>query len=72
MTHPPMQQQDAPRTRPLKVIPRREVLKVTGLDRDDLYHRVRRGYFPEPVDVGVGRDLWLEFEVLEWKRKFCR
>lgn len=57
-------------SRVLKVIPRRDVLRLTGLDRDDLYLRVRRGYFPEPVDVGVGRDLWLEFEVLEWKRKY--
>jgi len=44
-----------------RLIPDREVIKITGGSRSTLWLRVQRGEFPKPIKVpGVRAALWAE------------
>lgn len=41
------------------------VLKLLGIGRTTLWRKVRRGDFPPPREVSIGRKAWLASEVNE-------
>lgn len=49
-----------------RLIPRSEVLWLTGLSRSMLYFLIQTNRFPRPKKVGPRAVRWLEAEVLQW------
>jgi len=48
------------------LIRRREVERLTALSRSRIYHLMKQGDFPKPVQLGTMSVAWLETEVREW------
>ena len=48
------------------LIRRHEVERLTGLSRSWIYELMKRGFFPNPVSLGVKSVAWLEIEIREW------
>lgn len=49
-----------------RLIPKAEVLKLTGLSKSTIYAYIQQGKFPAPIKLGVRRVGWLEAEILGW------
>lgn len=48
------------------VLRRRQVERKTGLSRSTIYHRMKEGEFPKPINLG-GRSVgWLDSEIDAW------
>ncbi|MDY7762557.1 AlpA family phage regulatory protein [Burkholderia pseudomallei] len=52
----------------VRILPRPEVERVTGISRSLIYELARAGSFPKPVRLTSNRVGWLEHEVQEWIR----
>lgn len=50
----------------VRLLPRPEVERLTGISRSLIYELVRAGSFPIPVRLTPNRVGWLEHEVQEW------
>jgi prophage regulatory protein len=50
----------------LAVLRRKEVERIVGLSRSELYRRVSAGTFPAPIALGVRSVGWLRHEVAAW------
>ncbi len=50
----------------VKILRRREVLRLTGLSTSTLYRMMARGLFPRPVRLGPGAVGWRLRDVERW------
>lgn len=43
-------------------------LRDIGIDytRNSLWRLVKLGQFPKPIRIGLGRNAWIESEILDW------
>jgi prophage regulatory protein len=49
-----------------RIIPKSEVINLTGLSKSTIYSYIQQGRFPAPIKLGVRRVGWLELEVMGW------
>ena len=49
-----------------RLLRRREVERMTGLQKSSLYRMMRRGQFPEPVRLGTHAVRWRLSEITRW------
>jgi len=55
------------------VIRIQDVLAITGSrNRSSIYRRMRRGEFPEAVEIGNGNVGWIREEVVDWVKRLPR
>ena len=54
--------------RPVRVLRRPEVEKMTALSRSAIYRMMKAGAFPKPVRLGIGAVAWVESEIDQWIR----
>ncbi|WP_329893995.1 AlpA family phage regulatory protein [Stenotrophomonas sp. SMYL20] len=56
----------APTSRAPKLIRLKEVSARTGLAKNTIYDRIRRGEFPAQIDLGGNCSAWSEDEINAW------
>lgn len=49
-----------------RMIPKSEVINLTGLSKSTIYSYIQQGKFPAPIKLGIRRVGWLEAEVMGW------
>jgi prophage regulatory protein len=50
----------------IRLIPLREVLRMTARSRSSTYAGIAEGSFPKPVKITATAVRWIESEVIEW------
>jgi prophage regulatory protein len=50
---------------------KKEVLKLYPVSSVTLWREIRRGNFPAPVRISVGRVGWTESAITEWQKAKC-
>ena len=50
----------------LKLLRRDEVLEILGMSNAWLYGQIRKGKFPQPIQVGARAIAWRQSDVEEW------
>jgi prophage regulatory protein len=53
-------------TTPPALVRPRDVFKRVALSRTTVYWRVRKGTFPQPVNLGPKRIAWREADIAAW------
>ena len=43
-----------------------EVMARTGLSRSTIYHKIRIGEFPPPINLGLRAVGWIADEIIDW------
>jgi prophage regulatory protein len=43
-----------------------EVINITALPRQTIYHYIAAGQFPKPIKLGERSAAWIESEVRQW------
>lgn len=49
-----------------RMIPKSEVINLTGLSKSTIYSYIQQGKFPAPIKLGVRRVGWIEAEIMGW------
>ena len=50
----------------------REVMKITGFGRSQIYKLINIGEFPKQIQISPGSVAWLESELETWMRERIR
>lgn len=48
------------------------VMSLSGIGRNKIYELIKAGKFPQPIKIAPRKNLWVLYEVLEWRDTLIR